>query len=349
MRWIFRYNEQAAKYIGAILHKKMPKPEPWLHIAIKTVSKRNPWAGYAIYIWDTRQVIDEYRSNKGLFQTSDFVISKCGMQRAIDNRQPLVGGRKDINEFFEFGEFDASHSSVFDGKDRVVDTPLYKRRAKKAGLESNNAEVAKMAKICTDDEFAEWYGEYAVENDMCTATSDNTNLAMDVHSTNSGDMQTPLSTAFKVDYVNDKGDGIAVLQRNRRWECYDADGELIDADDSLSKLVARQHLARLAATESAKVRRDAKYWLVVDDGDDITCQSTSLPHIQNLWDALKHSQNYEDAAVFDSYDKAKAAVDAGNVLRSATNANDAERAYAAFTKAMDAGKRYKDFAHSIRN
>lgn len=321
----------------------MPKPEPWLHIAIKTVSKRNPWAGYAIYVWDTRKVLDEYRSNKGLFQTSDFVISKCNMQRAIDNRQPLVGGRKDINEFFEFGEFDASHSSVFDGKDRVVNTPLYKRRAKKAGLESSNAEVAKMAKICTDDEFAEWY---ATESDMAIATSDNTALAPDVDSTNSGDTQVSL---LHCNYYDNDGNGFFVQQRNRRWECYDADGEFVDADDSLSKLVARQNLARLAATESAKVRRDAKYWLVVDDGDDITCQSTSLPHIQNLWDTLKHSQNYEDAAVFNSYDKAKAAVDAGNALRSATNANDAERAYVAFTKAMDAGKQYKDFVHGRRN
>lgn len=139
MRWIFRYNDQAAKYVGRILKKKMPKPEPWMHIVIKTMSNRNPWSGYAIIIWDTRQVLDEYRSSKGLFTTDMFTIAKSGMQRANDNRQPLKGGRKDINEFFEFGDkFDASKGTVFDGKNRLEQTTLYKRRAAKANEAYNN-------------------------------------------------------------------------------------------------------------------------------------------------------------------------------------------------------------------
>lgn len=136
MRWIFRYNETAAKYVGRILKKKMPEPQPWMHIAVKTMSNRNPWCGAVIFVWDTRKVLWEYRSQKDMFTTDMFKIANSGMTRANDNRQPLVGGRKDINEFFEFGDFDASHSDVFDGKDRVKITPLYKKRAAKAGIES---------------------------------------------------------------------------------------------------------------------------------------------------------------------------------------------------------------------
>ena len=117
MRWIFRYNETAAKYVGRILKKKMPEPQPWMHIAVKTMSNRNPWCGAVIFVWDTRKVLWEYRSQKDMFTTDMFKIANSGMTRANDNRQPLVGGRKDINEFFEFGDFDASHSDVFDGKE----------------------------------------------------------------------------------------------------------------------------------------------------------------------------------------------------------------------------------------
>lgn len=133
MRWIFRYNESGAKYLGKLLHAKMLKPEPWMHIAVKTVSQRNPWSGFVIYVWDTRQVLQEYRSNDAARFTADmFKVNECGMSRAIDNREPLKGGRKDINEFFEFGKFDASHSKIFDetGQRRQF-TELYKRRTDK--------------------------------------------------------------------------------------------------------------------------------------------------------------------------------------------------------------------------
>lgn len=130
MRWIFKYNEQAAKYIGKLTKTKLKvEPQPWLHVAVKTMSGRNPWSGYVIYVWDTRKVLDEYRSNKGLFKTELFKKDVAGMQRAVDNRKPLVGGRdKDVNEFFEFGEFDASKSEYFDGAERKIKTDLYNRR-----------------------------------------------------------------------------------------------------------------------------------------------------------------------------------------------------------------------------
>lgn len=148
MRWIFRYTPEAKKYIERILKSKIKvEPQPWLHIAVKTMSQRNPWSGFAIYVWDTRQVVGEYRSSKGLFTTEMFKKDKFNVPRAVDNRQPLVGGRdKDTNEFFEFGDFDASHSDVFEGKDRVKETPLYKKRAAKVGKE-DYAEINDITEI----------------------------------------------------------------------------------------------------------------------------------------------------------------------------------------------------------
>jgi hypothetical protein len=132
MRWIFRYTPEAEKYLAKLLKKKMPKSEPWLHVAVKTMSARNPWSGAVVYVWDTRQVIWEYRSNKDKFTTDMFTKDASGMSRANDNRQPLQGGRADINEYFEFGkEFDASKGDAFDGKDRVKFTKLYAKKSAK--------------------------------------------------------------------------------------------------------------------------------------------------------------------------------------------------------------------------
>lgn len=139
MRWIFKYNEQAKKYLERLLKTKIAvEPQPWLHVAVKTMSNRNPWCGYAIYVWDTREIQKggEYRSRTAKFTKDMFTIAKSGMSRALDNREPLKGGRKDANEFFEFGEFDASKSEVFDGKERVKETKLYKKYKAKAGNES---------------------------------------------------------------------------------------------------------------------------------------------------------------------------------------------------------------------
>ena len=134
MRWIFKYNEQSKKYLERLLKKKIKvEPQPWLHVAVKTMSERNPWCGFVIYVWDTRQIQQggEYRSSADKFTKEMFTKAASGMSRALDNRQPLKGGRKDVNEFFEFGEFDASKSSYFEGKERVKSTALYEKRSKK--------------------------------------------------------------------------------------------------------------------------------------------------------------------------------------------------------------------------
>lgn len=134
MRWIFKYNKQAKKYLERLLKKKINvEPQPWLHVAVKTVSQRNPWCGFAIYVWDTRAIQKggEYRARGDKFKKEMFTKEASGMSRAVDNRQPLVGGRQDVNEFFEFGKFDASKSEYFDGKERVKSTTLYEKRSKK--------------------------------------------------------------------------------------------------------------------------------------------------------------------------------------------------------------------------
>jgi hypothetical protein len=84
MRLIFRYTEAIQKLLGSKV-----KPEPWLHIAVKTLSKRNPMCGYVIYVWDTRK---ELASGK----VSDDVTIKCIKTgaNARDNHKDIDGHSK---------------------------------------------------------------------------------------------------------------------------------------------------------------------------------------------------------------------------------------------------------------
>lgn len=122
MRWIFTYNEAIKKHIEKVLKTKIKaEPQPWLHIAVKTVSKRNPWAGFVIYVWDTREVQKggEYRSKTGKFETSNFT-GVPGLRRARDNRQPLKGGKGDVNKFFEFEVDKSAECDDVAGTEEVV-------------------------------------------------------------------------------------------------------------------------------------------------------------------------------------------------------------------------------------
>lgn len=198
MRWIFRYTESAQKKLAAILKKKMPKAEPWMHVAIKTWSQRNPFCGAVIFIWDTRQVLWEHRFNGDVLDPKDFTKA-AGWQRALDNRKPLVGGRKDVNEFFEFGpEFDASHGDAFDGKNRVKQTDLYKRRMKKSFNAGNESDLSDAA-------------EYGGKVDL---------------------------TKHKVCWMNDnEGKKFGIICEDNMCYMVDETGELIDLDDDYDSLI----------------------------------------------------------------------------------------------------------------
>lgn len=193
MRWIFRYTPKAKQYISRLTKTKLPESQPWLHVAVKTVSNRNPWCGVVVYVWDTRQVIYEHRFNGNVLTSDMFTIAKSGMQRAVDNREPLKGGRKDCDEFFEFGtKFDASKGTAFDGAARVVNTDLYKRRNKK---------------------------RTANESDMAEITSDNTSLAPDVDTVGTGDDQCELGTIV-FDYVDKASDCFRIVPSGLRFKLY---------------------------------------------------------------------------------------------------------------------------------
>lgn len=133
MRKIYKYDEQAKKYLSAIIKRKMPDAKPWLHVGVKTLSNRSPWSAIVIWVWDTRQVIFEHRFQRGGPTNEQMLVQNSHMQLANDNRQPLVGGRNDINELMELGpDFDASHGKVFDGKNRIAGGNIWKKKTKLA-------------------------------------------------------------------------------------------------------------------------------------------------------------------------------------------------------------------------
>lgn len=101
---ILRYTPALQKALGLRL-----KAEPWLHIAIHTIQPslyghlgKQDWTfWYAIYVWDTRQVVDDGTVSANL--TTAQVDKIRSAKEAIDNHQPLVDGggeAKEINQWF---------------------------------------------------------------------------------------------------------------------------------------------------------------------------------------------------------------------------------------------------------
>lgn len=82
---IVRYNnEQVQQELRA-----KTKPEPWLHVCI-TDAYPNGESMYAIYVWDTRQIVE----------TGKCKPSACDdATRALDNHKPLVGEYADLFDF----------------------------------------------------------------------------------------------------------------------------------------------------------------------------------------------------------------------------------------------------------
>lgn len=113
MRKILRYNESIQKTLGC-----KTKPEPWMHIGIKTPSKRLPFVGYTIWVWDTRQVLEQNIEQDFGRATVDFV-NRCNIalkqgQPAIDNHQPLKGGESIEYERPDLHHVDMSVNDVME-------------------------------------------------------------------------------------------------------------------------------------------------------------------------------------------------------------------------------------------
>lgn len=87
---ILRYTPEMQKQLVS-----KTKPEPWLHVAI-IMPKDRGWAIYAIYVWDTRQVIEEGR--KPIW---DAHVEHLVGTPAKDNHQPLQG-LKTYDYLFKF-------------------------------------------------------------------------------------------------------------------------------------------------------------------------------------------------------------------------------------------------------
>lgn len=92
------------RFVKDILKLKI-QPEPWMHLGI--IEWDNGNRGYALWIWDSRQVIEEgYLSEEqndriGLYITDHFLTNEI---KTIDNFLPLSGGgniSKAISEYFD--------------------------------------------------------------------------------------------------------------------------------------------------------------------------------------------------------------------------------------------------------
>jgi len=84
---IFQYSKEIQKAIGSTIN-----PEPWLHVGIwkaeeLTVSGNNMTTNpsYAIFVWDTREIVDYAFSKRGL------KVKNIKGKPASDNKQPLKG------------------------------------------------------------------------------------------------------------------------------------------------------------------------------------------------------------------------------------------------------------------
>ena len=92
---IFRWNNQMFNISTDV------KPEPWLHIAMQ-VNKYGV-IRWAIYVWDTREIIDEGVDHVHIPEWQPRHTLFEGLTRAKDNHQPLKGkNAAELNKLFHF-------------------------------------------------------------------------------------------------------------------------------------------------------------------------------------------------------------------------------------------------------
>lgn len=107
---ILSQRDSIAKYV---LNSKI-KLEPWMHIGI--IELDNGTFGYAIWVWDSRQVIDEAELPKehedqiGVYITDHFITNEI---RTNDNYLPLIGGGKISTAISKY--FDEYYDNLING------------------------------------------------------------------------------------------------------------------------------------------------------------------------------------------------------------------------------------------
>lgn len=94
---VLRYSESIQKQIGS-----KTKPEPWLHITTARTGKDGKQAWYAIFVWDTRQVVEEGKLDWKYKKNESYKIKPgedgfLNGRYAQDNGKPLVGAKHDFD------------------------------------------------------------------------------------------------------------------------------------------------------------------------------------------------------------------------------------------------------------
>lgn len=101
------------RFVSDILNSKI-KLEPWMHIGV--IELDNDKFGYAIWVWDSRQVIDEgelpkeHEDQIGVSITDHFLTNEM---RTNDNYLPLIGGGKISKAISKY--FDEYYDSLING------------------------------------------------------------------------------------------------------------------------------------------------------------------------------------------------------------------------------------------
>ena len=119
---ILRYDERVQQQL-----KSKTKPEPWLHIALADSNDRS--YVFAIYIWDTREVIETGTTDNVTMYSLDGNIAK-------DNHTMIKGGNsKDIvariNNAFMLSSMSVSEMQTYRYMQRMLTTDSLNDHEKK--------------------------------------------------------------------------------------------------------------------------------------------------------------------------------------------------------------------------
>lgn len=110
---------QRNSFVKDVLNSKI-KLEPWMHIGV--IELDDGTFGYAIWIWDSRQVIDESELSKEQGEKIRFYIADhffTNEIRANDNYLPLKGGERISNAISRY--FEEHYNSIIDGIEAILD------------------------------------------------------------------------------------------------------------------------------------------------------------------------------------------------------------------------------------
>lgn len=123
LKVIVRYTQEVQQLL-----KSKTKPEPWLHCAITSAytgktNKSKQAFFYVIYVWDTREVIEDKQVSTSLpgKQPANIV-------NAYDNHQPLKGNGKGAKQVNDWLRYDREEDDNLDKASKLCGWPIDKIR-----------------------------------------------------------------------------------------------------------------------------------------------------------------------------------------------------------------------------